>query len=145
MSIKIIGLDKLMKKLAVMPKKVENATEKALTKVALDLQGKAQLRAPVDTGDLRGSAFTVVGNRQNIAINTESDKNPKSARENIPSAENMQAIVGFTEPYALRQHEDMDARHPLGGEAKFLENPYKENRSKYVDMIGKAIAREVKQ
>lgn len=143
MSIKLEGVDKLnakLKKIAILS---EKETEKTLTVIALDLQGKAQLLAPLDTGDLRGSAFAVVGIKD-VSRKTRADKHTKSVRSSVPSAGEIEAIIGFTEPYALRQHEDMGLRHPLGGEAKFLETPFKENKDKYVDLIGKAIKRAVK-
>lgn len=31
--------------------------------------------------------------------------------------------VGYSAPYAVYVHEDMEARHPRGGQAKFLEQP----------------------
>ena len=117
MIIKIEGLDELQKILKKMPKEAEKAAMFQLEKVGVDLQSKAQLLAPVDMGDLRGSAFTeVIG---------------------------MEATVGFTEPYALRQHEEVGYRHPKGGQAKYLEEPFKENLSQYVDSIGDAIRKAV--
>jgi hypothetical protein len=117
MIIKIEGLDELQKILKKMPKEAEKAAMFALEKAATDLQSKAQLLAPVDMGDLRGSAFTeVVG---------------------------QEATVGFTEPYATRQHEEVGYRHPKGGQAKYLEEPYKENMNRYIDYIGDAIRKAV--
>ena len=119
MKITLEGLAKLNRKLERLAMSSEIAATKELRIITLDLQGKAQLLAPVDTGDLRGSAYSEV--------------------------KKLEGEVGFTEPYALRQHEDVSFRHPRGGQAKYLEQPYKENRNKYVDMVGKAIAREMKR
>ena len=117
MKIQIVGMDKLQKTLNNMSPKVYNAVEKELKIITLDLQGKAQQLAPVDTGDLKGSAFADVSG----PVGT----------------------VGFTEPYALRQHESMGFKHPKGGEAKYLENPYKENKDKYIDAIKDAAKKAV--
>lgn len=38
-------------------------------------------------------------------------------------------------PYALRQHEELGYKHPKGGQAKFLEQPFSENEQKYIDML----------
>jgi len=119
MKITLEGVDKLNHKLKRLAMFSEIAAEKELRIIMLDLQGKAQLLAPIDTGDLRGSAYAEV--------------------------KKLEGEVGFIEPYALRQHEDMSLRHPRGGQAKYLETPFKENRNKYIDMIGKAIAREMKR
>ena len=109
MKIEIKGMAELQKTLKGMPAKTESAVHKELQKITLDLQGKSQKLAPVDTGDLRGSAFAEV--------------------------DGLDGTVGFTEPYALRQHEEVGYRHPKGGEAKYLETPYKENAGKYAEAI----------
>jgi len=117
MNVKIEGLDKLNALLKGMPGTVNNVIEKELKIVGLDLQGKAQALTPVDQGDLQGSAFTEVSG--------------------------LEAVIGFEEIYAMYIHEGVGYRHPKGGEAKFLEKPYKENVPKYVDMIGNAIKKAV--
>jgi hypothetical protein len=119
MIVKIEGLDDLQKILRKMPGAAEKAAMNQIEKAATDLQGKAQMLAPVDMGDLRGSAFTEV--------------------------QGMEATVGFAEPYALKQHETIGYRHPRGGQAKYLEQPYKENLKKYVNSIGDAIRRAVEK
>jgi hypothetical protein len=99
--------------------KVESYTPNALMDVGNDLQGKAQQLAPVDTGDLRGSAYTKLG---------------KNSVE-----------VGFNTPYALRQHEELNYRHPRGGQAKYLEEPFKENKNKYIDHIKNSTKKAVEE
>lgn len=145
--IKIEGLDALQDKIKAMPEAVRKAAENALQIVATDLWGKAAERAPVDTGDLRGSGFAVVGNK--TVGEMEEDTNPKSVRGDIPKVSGLNAVVGFAEPYALRQHEDMELNHPQAigvyGRAKYLEIPYEENRDRYVDDVGKAIKEAVEQ
>lgn len=108
----ITGLDELKAKLSKMPISVNAAAERQLNIVCQDLRGKAAELAPVDTGDLRGSSFAEV--------------------------DGLDGTVGFSEQYALRQHE-MDYRHPKGGQMKYLETPYEDNRDKYIDFIGKAV------
>lgn len=112
-------MPELQKLLKLMPDNTNNAVHKELQKITLDLQGKAQRLAPVDTGDLRGSAFAEV--------------------------DNLDGTVGFTEPYSLSQHENVGFKHPKGGESKYLETPYKENKDKYVDAISKAAKKAVEK
>lgn len=113
MNITVSGVKELQALMAKMPDKTNSAVKKELNDICADLQGKAQRLAPVDTGDLRGSAFFEV--------------------------EGLDGTVGFTEPYALRQHEAVEFSHPKGGQAKYLEEPYKENSDKYVDALKKAV------
>ena len=117
MKIEIKGMSELQKVFKNIPTKGENAAHKELKEIVLDLQGNSQELAPVDLGDLRGSAFSEV---------TKLD-----------------GTVGFTEPYALRQHEGVGFRHPKGGQAKFLETPYKANASKYANSLMAAIKKAV--
>ena len=115
----IEGMDELNRVLKNLPGKAKEATAKEIERSALDLQGKSQMLAPVDKGDLRGSAFTEV--------------------------EGTEATIGYTEPYATRQHEETSYRHPKGGQAKFLEEPFKQNAKKYVENIGNAIKKAVEK
>ena len=116
-TIKLKGLEKTLKELNKRVSNAESATPKVLNDVALDLKGKSQARAPIDTGDLRGSAYAEIkGNK---------------------------ATVGFSSKYALIQHERLDFSHPQGGEAKYLENPLKENRDKYINHIKNSIKKAV--
>lgn len=88
--------------------------------VSLDLQRRAVRRAPVDTGNLRGSGSSRV-ERRGLTIT---------------------GIVGFAAEYAVEQHERLDYNHPRGGEAKFLERPYLENKQRYIDYVQAALASE---
>lgn len=99
-----------------------NAVKRAVEDVALDLQGKSQLLAPIDTGDLRGSASTT----------------PVKKVGNVISCQ-----VGFSQEYALKQHENMSYNHPRGGQAKYLEEPLKRNEGRYKQSIKNSVRRSV--
>ena len=102
--------------------KTTKEIEKAIDDVVLDLQGKSQRLAPIDTGDLRGSASSEVRTTMNRVVGE----------------------VGFNMEYALKQHEDLTYNHPRGGQAKYLETPLKENQSKYKRDIEEAMRRALK-
>lgn len=61
---------------------------------------------PIDTGTLRRSG-TVTEAPREAAV-----------------------YVSFNTPYARRQHEDLTLKHPRGGKAKYLEDPFKRNAEK---------------
>lgn len=111
----------LDKQLANALKRNPKVTAKTIKAIALDLQGKSAKLAPVDTGDLRNNC------------------NADLSKANGSKAS---ATVGYSLPYALRQHEELGYNHPKGGQAKFLEQPFLENEKKYIDKI-KAIPDEV--
>lgn len=100
--------------------KLAAASSRALREITLDLAGKAISRAPIETGDLRGSG----------------------ASEVISEGEQDIGAVGFSTPYAVVQHESLDFDHPNGGEAKYLERPYLENRERYKAHLGRAVRGE---
>lgn len=116
-NIEIEGMDELKAVLQKIPEAVRDAAENSFRKSILDLQGKAQILAPIDLGDLRGSAYSDVGFTE----------------------WGLEAVVGFTEPYALLQHEDMEFNHPKGGQAKYLEQPLKENIVQYTADLSETI------
>lgn len=142
-NIQIEGMEAFRKLLLDLPVKAEKGAHAALKVCALDLMGKSIDIAPVMWGDLRGSAYASVGG-SGLVGKGGADAHSESVRLPIPEVYgNLNAIVGFTEPYALVQHESVAMRHPEGGQAKFLETPFKANRDKYLKTIGDAIGREL--
>lgn len=74
------------------------AAYKAMLRAAEHTLGDAQQLAPVDTGDLKAS--DQVGRASGVDLKVE---------------------IGFNTDYAAIVHEDLQANHPNGGEAKYLE------------------------
>lgn len=90
--------------------------ENSLLECGLDLQQESVDEAPVDTGDLRGNCTAVLFNSGKPEVH-----------------------VGYNLPYAIVQHERLDFNHPMGGKAKYLEDPYNRNKEKYVRHIANRI------
>lgn len=109
--IKLEGFVELNNKFKKSISEITSVVEDALLDCGNDLQQKAVDITPIDTGALRASAFT----------EAESGSNPS-------------VIVGFEEEYAIFVHENLEAHHPVG-QAKFLEQPLKENADKYVGHV----------
>lgn len=118
MSMRVEGIGRVVSNLNRIANNMRGNIDRAVSDIALDLLSKSQQRAPIDTGDLRGSGFADIHGSS--------------------------ATVGFVEPYALRQHENLDFNHPGGGEAKYLENPLKENERNYINRIKEEIRRETR-
>lgn len=81
---------------AAVVRRVRGAEEQALQDLADAVLQAAQQAVPVDEGDLRRSGKVTVKGRT--------------------------ARVSFSGPYAVRQHEDLTAKHDRGS-AKYLETP----------------------
>jgi hypothetical protein len=108
-SVKVLGVDEAIMALNKRIKMLQTSTLKAKRKIGYDLKAKSVKLAPLDNADLRGSGF----------MKTEGDY----------------VIVGFTQPYALKQHEHTEYKHPKGGQAKYLEQPLKDNLKKYIKIL----------
>ncbi len=128
MRIRVIGADPLTKKLKHTPNVAKDAAARQLAHIANELKGLAVKRAPKALnqpgrnghkgGNLRRSAYKVV--------------------------KDLTAEVGFTAPYATRQHEHLEYHH-TDGEAKYLENPFKENLARWMKELGQAINRAINE
>jgi hypothetical protein len=46
--------------------------------------------------------------------------------DEIPDVRDLSVVVGYTQKYAIYVHEDMEAEHPNGGQAKYLEQPMRQ-------------------
>lgn len=102
-------------------KEIEKAARLGLLESAADLTQESSDEAPVLNGDLRGDCKPDKSDIQNLIVR-----------------------VGYALPYALRQHEELSYNHPMGGKAKFLEDPFRRNKQKYINHIGKRIAQATK-
>lgn len=118
MSASIGGLEQLNNNFSKLLSNMDSVNNKALRDVGLDLLGKSVDLAPVDKGDLRGSGSS------HFEDNT--------------------VTVGFSEPYAVSQHEHLEYEHPKGGQAKYLEKPFRENADKYINYIADANKKALK-
>ena len=123
---RIKGMDRVVKNLKRLGPSAGRGIAVGLKSAGLFLQRESQLIVPIDTGNLRSSAFT---RAQGAGLQTE-------------------VKVGYTADYAVKVHEDLRARHAPGKSAKFLERPLREKRKQILDVIDrtarKAINRGIK-
>lgn len=125
------GMDGLLRNLQILADEAPDVLEQAVKAVALDIQGRATQKAPVETGHLRESAFTEIV-------------------EAGPGG--VTATVGFNATtkdgkfsYALIQHEETEWNHPLGGEAKYLEKAVIEVEGDFTDRIAEGVENLVRR
>src|SRR4051812_14139191 len=48
-------------------------------------------------------------------------------------------VVGFSAKYSIFVHEDLEARHPNGGQAKYLEQPARQYAKELADIVARAL------
>ena len=114
--IKITGVSNVIGRLIKTTQAYEKDVPRKLLKGGLFLQRKSQLIVPIDEDNLRPGAFT-----RNIG----------------GGGFKADVIVGYVAEYAVYVHENMEARHKPGKEAKFLEKPAKEKRKEILEIIAK--------
>lgn len=78
---------------------------------------EAKKQVPVDTGNLKNSGFLEVQAKSN----------------------GVDVSIGFRSDYAVYVHEDLHAKHPGGGNAKFLENPMKRAMRNWDERVAKGV------
>lgn len=113
-----VGDKELMAKIRALGKAGEQAGRKILYRKAEKIAGKAKDEVPVDTGALKSTIHVDLGDGDEISA----------------------AVVcgGPAAPYAVYVHEDLTARHPVGG-PKFIERPFLEE----VPTVAPAIVAEL--
>lgn len=105
MTVEITGLDALEEILERMGPGSRAALGSALYQEATEVLNASQLIVPVDTGDLKASGMVT---------------------EPTDTGTGVEVIVGYggsTLDYALTVHEDLNAWHEEGSQAKYLEQP----------------------
>lgn len=106
-----------------------DAAKDFVVRAANDLLARAVPLAPIETGRLRDSA---VG------------PDPETGEHFVERDDYVEATVSFNTPYAARQHEELEWNHPVGGQAKYLEQPFKEMMPRYDAALAAALERAVR-
>jgi hypothetical protein len=106
-----------------------------LRRCTLDLMGEAINEAPVREGQLRGSAAAHFGGAQIATGPAAAGATPLAGGAGTGEES---ASVTFNTVYAVAQHEGTDFNHPLGGKAKYLQDPFERNYDLYVRLIADA-------
>lgn len=116
------GIKSITRALAKQKKTTGKALRKGLFRGGLFLQRESQKIVPVDKSFLKASAFTWADGGDGIDVNTS-------------------VIVGFGMEYAVFVHENLEARHKPGKQAKFLEQPAREKQKQ----IGRVVIDTMKK
>lgn len=110
---RVTGMGKVLSNLKRFNGNFGTAFERGLKKAGLFLQRESQKIVPVDTSALKNSAFT---RAEGKGFKTD-------------------VTVGYTQEYAVFVHENMDARHKPGKQAKFLEQPMNDKKDEMLGII----------
>jgi len=105
------GLSQIKNALTQVKKEHEKKKRKALTRIGVIVKADSVKLTPIDTSNLRGSAYIDVDGSKSV-------------------------FIGYTAYYAVYVHEDLEAYHEVG-EAKFLDKAIKMNQKRIIEELAK--------
>ena len=125
----------------------EDAGLKALRTGAEAILTEAIDETPIDTGTLRRSGTVTVGALPDGAQVYEAAESGSDMKDAFPGPEGKEKAVyiSFNTPYARRQHEELGYNHPLGGKAKYLEDPFNRNKDKVLKYADKQVKKALQK
>jgi hypothetical protein len=125
----------------------EEAGLKALRTGAEAILTEAIDETPIETGTLRRSGTVTVGTLPDGAQVYEAAESGSDMKNAFPGPEGKEKAVyiSFNTPYARRQHEELGYNHPLGGKAKYLEDPFNRNKKKVLQYAEKQVKKALEK
>ncbi len=125
----------------------EEAGLKALRTGAEAILTEAIDETPIETGTLRRSGTVTVGALPDGARVFEAAEAGNEMKDAFPGQEGKEkaVYVSFNTPYARRQHEELGYNHPLGGKAKYLEDPFNRNKNKVLKYADKQVKKALEK
>ncbi len=125
----------------------EEAALKAMRTGAEAILTEAIDETPIETGTLRRSGTVTVGALPDGAQVYEAAESGSDMKDAFPGPEGKEKAVyiSFNTPYARRQHEELGYNHPLGGKAKYLEDPFNRNKDKVLKRADKQVKKALQK
>ena len=118
----VSGVKEIKASIKVLKKAGGKGIERGLKRAGLFLQRESQKIVPIETGTLKGSADTRSKGR----------------------GEKTEVTVGYYDTdYAIYVHENLEARHKPGKQAKFLEEPLRNKRERLREIVAEEVAAEI--
>lgn len=159
-TIRVEGLDNALNNLAKEIKRIPFRTKKGMISAGFLIQRESQKLTPVDTGNLKNSAFVTWGLGTGSTGKTfkGSDASEMSERHNKVVSDEASTLsnsemspevkIGYSASYAIFVHENTEASHVKSktgkggtadlvqvGESKFLEKAIKRNKHRILQTI----------
>lgn len=125
------GLNNVIENLQEEIDKLKVQSVEGLKDALLYVATESQNKAPVDTGDLRGSVLVEM---DNTVIAKGNENGGLSITGNAPE-NSTKGSVSYNTPYAADQHEHTEYNHPLGGQAKYLESVLTGEKDRILQLI----------
>ncbi len=158
--VKIKGVQNVLRNLNSEIKKIENRSEAGLLEASLLIKKEAVKQTPVDTGNLRNSAFVIAQhksptnpgnfkgkNKEEMAYQHSAVKSKvKDVLKSVKKQHLISTCVGYSANYAAAQHEinythmkwdKKSGGYFAVGNWKFLENAIKDNYKNIIKIIAR--------
>lgn len=119
--------------------RIECGSVKGLARALMFVGTESQQKAPVETGDLRGSLEVEING---VLIAKGESDGGISIMSDIPENGTV-GKISYNEPYAAVQHERVDFNHPMGGQAKYLETVLNNEKDTILHLIGDGVKTEL--
>ena len=125
----------------------EEAALKAMRTGAEAILTEAIDEAPIETGTLRRSGTVTVGKLPDYESTYEAAESGRDMKTAFaePIGKEKAVYISFNTPYARRQHEELGYNHPLGGKAKYLEDPFNRNKNKVLKYADKQVKKALEK
>lgn len=137
------GLDTVIGNIQSAVNKLDHGSTVGLADALLFVASESQQRAPVDTGDLRGSVEVTLDEK----VYAQGVKGTNSTEVNIigdlPETVSKGA-VSYNTPYAAAQHEQTAYSHE-NGQAKYLESVLVEHQDRILNLIAGGVVDELEE
>jgi len=119
---------KFASSLEVLLRNVGRATKAGTEQACKDILEESLNQVPRDTGTLASTAFYTVQRRSGVKGYTYEGIVGYAGMAGVGYASDKLNPVSraSASAYAYKVHEDLDAKHPNGGKAKFLEDPVRD-------------------
>lgn len=103
------------------------------------LDGLKERQRAAALGAIRVWANHVLGEAQRLAPVEEGSLRAAGEMEVFETDAGASIVISFSTAYAARQHEELSYRHPKGGQAKYLETPFKANVNRLEPLVSAAV------
>lgn len=128
------GLNAVISSIQEKVDRIQQGSSQGLKDALLMVAEKSQERAPVESGDLRGSVSVEI---DDIVIAKGNKDGGLSTVAEAPENGTV-GTVSYNTPYAADQHEHTEYDHPKGGQAKYLESVLVEESETILRLISGA-------
>lgn len=135
------GLQDAVDNLQAAVDKIKSGSAQGLADALIFIGTESQKKAPVETGDLRGSLEI----EMNGTVIGKGNSGGGVEVISAPLENSISGKVSYNTPYAAAQHEHTEYDHPHGGQAKYLESVATGEQDRILKLIAGGIVNSLEE